>query len=109
VVASILPTLDFYGSIVAGRGDDCGGVLSSFQTDDQNVFGDDTCPSGISDVTGNPLLRPLDDNGGPTKTHAIRAASPAVDHVTTGPSLPDDQRGLPRPIQDSDAGSFERQ
>lgn len=102
--------LDFYGSIVAGRGDDCGGNLFAFSVDDQNVFGDAVCSPGIStDVTANPKLKGLADNGGPTKTHALKPASPAIDLVSTGPSLPVDQRGVVRPTQESDAGSFERQ
>ncbi|RIK61690.1 MAG: hypothetical protein DCC65_18555, partial [Planctomycetota bacterium] len=30
-------------------------------------------------ITGDPLLGPLADNGGPTKTHALLAGSPAID------------------------------
>jgi Right handed beta helix region len=103
-------SLDFYASIINGKGQDCGGNLDAFATDDQNVFGDPVCSPGIStDRTADPRLRRLAKNGGPTATHALRPNSPAIDLVTTGPSLPTDQRGRPRPLQASDAGSFERQ
>ncbi len=74
-----------------------------------------------SDLAGNtttpldPKLGPLQNNGGPTPTHALLASSPAIDAgksfgVTT------DQRGSPRPLifsgilnggDGSDIGAFE--
>ena len=74
----------------------------------------DTSGSGITGATGtgnllnvNPLLGPLADNGGPTKTHALLPGSPALDAgdpaITTGV----DQRGLPR-VVDGDAVSGAR-
>jgi hypothetical protein len=44
----------------------------------------------------DPQLGLLQDNGGPTTTHAPAQTSPAVDHGTSG-GLTTDQRGLPRP------------
>ena len=67
----------------------------------------------------DPMLGPLADKGGPTKTHALLAGSPAIDQGNSfGEST--DQRGLPRPsdfvgIPDategdgSDIGAFELQ
>ncbi len=46
----------------------------------------------------NPLLGPLQDNGGPTLTHALRPGSPALDAGNGGPNT--DQRGAPRPVDD---------
>ena len=66
-----------------------------------------TCVMTPDDVLGiDPLLGPLADNGGPTKTMALRAGSPAI-----GSALPDratgqDQRGVER--HDPDSGAFER-
>jgi hypothetical protein len=65
-----------------------------------------TCAVG-GDQTGtqyelDPALGPLRDNGGPTKTHALRPGSPAID---TGPDAPCpavDQRVSARP-RDGDA------
>ncbi len=101
--------LRLYGSIVTGRGSDCGAPAGVLDVNEQNVFGDVTCSPGIStDLRANPELRPLARNGGPTRTHALKASSPAIDFVSTGTSAPVDQRGVPRPPQESDAGSFER-
>jgi hypothetical protein len=57
----------------------------------------------------NPRLGPLALNGGPTRTMALLAGSPAVDQVPPDFSPPTDQRGFPRPINGAgDIGSFER-
>ncbi len=60
--------------------------------------------SGLTDgVNGNqvgslaspldPLLGPLQDNGGPTPTHALLAGSPAIDRGSNPAGLAEDQRG----------------
>jgi hypothetical protein len=65
----------------------------------------------------DPLLGPLANNGGPTRTCALRAGSPAIDKgKNCGPAT--DQRGAPRPFDfpsisnasggdGSDIGAFE--
>lgn len=50
----------------------------------------------------DPRLGPLADNGGPTPTHALRFDSPAIDAGHSGGATTD-QRGLPRPIDDTNA------
>jgi hypothetical protein len=59
----------------------------------------------------------LANNGGPTRTHALVAGSPAIDTVTDGTCPPpnQDQRGVKRPQDGNgdgaaicDTGSFER-
>ncbi|MDP2712400.1 MAG: LamG domain-containing protein [Solirubrobacteraceae bacterium] len=66
---------------------------------------------------GDPLLGPLDDNGGPTPTHAPRSGSPAIDAGTSA-GLTTDQRGRARPVDllgligvddAADIGALERQ
>jgi hypothetical protein len=54
----------------------------------------------------NPLLNPLGNYGGPTQTHRLYGASPAVDG---GQSLVNiiDQRGFPRPADGNNDGSAE--
>jgi hypothetical protein len=59
----------------------------------------------IGDLTNiDPLLGTLQDNGGPTKTHALLIGSPAIDGGSTectdakGNPLLIDQRGAPRPV-----------
>jgi hypothetical protein len=49
-------------------------------------------------ITGDPLLGPLADNGGPTLTHALLPGSPAIDAGINGRvpvAFPADQRGAP--------------
>jgi len=50
-----------------------------------------TLPVGT--ITFDPKLGPLAWNGGPTRTHAINAASPAIDAADNPINLPSDQRG----------------
>jgi len=63
-----------------------------------------------SPYTADPLLGPLQPNGGPTPTMALGAGSPAID-TGTG-CAPLDQRGLPRPDHGEatcDIGAYETQ
>jgi hypothetical protein len=68
-------------------------------------------------LTADPLLGPLADNGGPTRTMALLPGSPALD-AGSALGLSTDQRGLPRPHDfattanagdGSDVGAFELQ
>jgi CSLREA domain-containing protein/uncharacterized repeat protein (TIGR01451 family) len=88
---------------------DCGGVLSSRGYNLVPAEGGGCFFVGVrtGDVVGRPpLLGPLQDNGGPTPTHAPGAGSPAIDAgdpTAPGGSCPAaDQRGLARPL-DGDA------
>ena len=65
------------------------------------------CPgfSGAAIVTSTPRLGKLADNGGPTKTIALRRHSKAINHAGAG-SPPRDQRGHKR--HNPDIGAFER-
>jgi CSLREA domain-containing protein len=108
------------GSIIAGNsanlgGDDCGGTVLSAG---YNLFAaDGGCETVATDRTGDPMLGALADNGGPTRTHALDATSPAVDAVpggecvdVTGGPVTQDQRGVPRPQGTAcDIGAFERE
>lgn len=86
-------------------------LLGPLVTHGHNLFG--TGGSGLlfhsSDLVGvNPLLSPLQNNGGPTWTHALLPGSPAID-AGDNLSAPDtDQRGVAR-IQNGtiDIGAFE--
>lgn len=44
-------------------------------------------------VGQDPLLAPLQDNGGPTQTHSLLTDSPAIDHGSNADSQASDQRG----------------
>ncbi|MBW7917217.1 MAG: hypothetical protein H3C53_11115 [Trueperaceae bacterium] len=73
---------------------------------------------GANNVIGeDPLLGPLVDNGGPTRTMALSTGSPALDTVPAfacrddkGEPLTRDQRGEPRPAGAAcDIGAYESQ
>src|SRR5262249_25562801 len=56
----------------------------------------------------SPLLGPLADNGGPTRTMALQFNSPALNKIPAGSAPPVDQRGTARPFGGtSDLGAFE--
>jgi len=66
-----------------------------------------------TDITGaNPMLGPLQNNGGPTMTHALLAGSPAIDAGDCtdkdGTPVTNDQRGVSRPQgAGCDIGAYE--
>lgn len=83
--------------------DDGGGVIQ--WPDKKNSGSKDTpCTSGA--VFADPALGALADNGGPTKTMALAAGSPAIDVGGTCSEF--DQRGEPR-VGKCDSGAFEFQ
>lgn len=61
------------------------------------------------DVTADPLLLPLANNGGPTDTEALAAGSPALDRVPFANCPAEDQRGFARAFAGTgcDFGAFE--
>jgi hypothetical protein len=70
-----------------------------------NLIGNTSGATVSGDITGNqtnvdPLLGPLQDNGGPTQTQALMPGSPAIDKGSSGGSTTD-QCGFPRPIDNS--------
>lgn len=79
---------------------------SSFHLIGHNVIADGSCAFQGAQ-TGDPMLGPLADNGGPTLTHALLAGSPAIDagDNATCASLPTDQRGSPRSVDGNLDGS----
>ena len=69
-------------------------------------------------VNANPLLSPLQNNGGATQTRALLPGSPAIDKGSSS-GVATDQRGVGRPVDDpllanatggdgADIGAFER-
>jgi hypothetical protein len=62
---------------------------------------------GDPDGDPDPLLGPLQDNGGPTETHALLEGSLAIDGCTQC-TVNKDQRGIGRPQYDHcDVGAYE--
>jgi hypothetical protein len=113
-------TASLKNSIVANNsGGDCGGTLTS---NGYNVSSDGSCNfNGPGDMNNtNPLLGPLQNNGGPTQTMALLPGSLAIDAGNPsgctdgqGHLLKTDQRGQPRPDKEDpggcDIGAYERQ
>ncbi len=76
--------------------DTSGGAISNLA--DSIIAGG--CPSGSSCnnvIDSNPLLGPLQDNGGPTWTMRPLAVSPAIGAGSLAACTATDQRGVPRP------------
>jgi hypothetical protein len=108
---ALVGSVTLFASIVANPGPECGGEAGAVSSSGKNVVGDLTCgfnPGLGMDIEAGPRLKPLGDYGGPTRTHALKGSSPAIDHVTgCAPGV--DQRGVSRPQgAHCDAGSFER-
>jgi len=106
--------LDITNTIVADNtagttASDC--MLATIPTSDHNLSGDASCQfAGAGNLPGtNPQLGPLSDNGGPTDTMALPAASPAIDAGTDTGCPATDQRGTTRPQgTNCDIGAYER-
>ncbi|WP_412062190.1 choice-of-anchor Q domain-containing protein [Rubrivirga sp. IMCC45206] len=93
-------TAGFQGPDLQGR----------YGSDDHNVIS--TAPSAAAfpaqandQLSTDPLLEMLADNGGPTRTLALGAGSPAIDAGATALTI--DQRGEPRDDGSDDVGAFE--
>jgi hypothetical protein len=97
-------SIELTNNIVANNvGFDCiGDPVSSEYVSSRNLFSDAGCQVvTATDLTHtDPLLLPLDTNGGPTPSHALAPASPAID-AGGDDCLGTDQRGVARP-QDGD-------
>ena len=106
-------------TIIAGNTATTGApdVLGAVASQGHNLVGSDAGSSGwvASDLLNeDPLLGPLQDNGGPTLTHALLLGSPAIDAGDNTAALPTDQRGFARIIDGNldgtstiDIGAFE--
>ena len=72
-----------------------------------NLESADSCGlNGTGDkINVNPLLGPLQDNGGSTWTYALLTGSPAIDAGTNSGCPATDQRGVARPIDGNHDGS----
>ena len=103
--------LTFQNSIVANadNGSNCsynGGFVTS---SGNNLEDGNTCAfnNGGDIINSDPHLGPLQDNGGPTLTHALTPGSPALDKGNNAFCTPADQRDQPRPPTACDIGAYE--
>lgn len=83
----------------------CFGSLSGAGNMVSSPAGCSSFPAGPNVVPSDPRIRPLAANGGPTRTVALRAGSPAIGFANGCPAR--DQRGVKRPAN-CDSGAFER-
>ena len=108
-------------SIVANS-DSGGNCYGSMKSNGYNLSSDGSCNFNHAGDLNNhdPLLGPLENNGGPTQTMALSAGSPAIDAGNPsgctdgqGHLLTTDQRGMPRPDKEDsvgcDMGAYESQ
>ena len=99
-------SVTFKNTIVAnnlGSGNSCGNSGGTFTSLGYNLDSGSTCGfDQAGDLTDtDPLLGPLYDNGGATKTHALLLNSPAIDNGTESGRPSTGQRGFSR-SQDGD-------
>jgi hypothetical protein len=100
-------TATLTNTIVAGNGGD----IANFGTvsGNYNLIGDGSGISGgTGNLTGDPMLAPLGDYGGPTQTMALLPGSPAIGAGTADGAPNNDQRNEPR-IGHVDIGAFQSQ
>jgi len=130
-------SVSLQNTIVAGNRDpdapDCASANNGvFVSGGYNLIGDATGCNfnpvlgdqvGTSAAPIDPILGPLQGNGGPTQTHALLTGSPAIDRGNPsgcidekGNPLTQDQRGAPRPVDGNgdgvvvcDIGAYELQ
>jgi hypothetical protein len=77
-------------------------------TDGGANISSDASLKGTSGKRIDPKIDSLANNGGPTKTMALKTGSPAIDAGDDSAAPDTDQRGVPRPIGSaSDIGAFE--
>lgn len=112
-------TVTIKNSLVGNNtnGDDCS-ISGTFTATGVNFATDASCPGFTQKTAADLNLGPLQDNGGPTHTHALQAGSAAIDAVPagqctdlSGTPVTTDQRKFSRPFPPGglcDAGAYER-
>ena len=91
---------------------ECYGAIASAAYNLINEYESNMCVFTFDPPVGNilnvdPLLGPLQDNGGLTQTHALKFSSPAIDSASTSCYSAWDQRGVARPFDADGDGTAE--
>jgi len=95
-------------AIFAGGTENCGGFVALVSLGHNLEQGTSCGFAGPGDIHGHARLRPLADNGGPTKTHALRRRSKAINRGKNADCTSTDQRGVRRPQgKRCDIGAYE--
>ncbi len=97
-------SIEMVNSIIAGTdyGVNCAGAVTQSGL---NLSDDGSCTGFL---IADPLLGALQDNGGPTLTHALQRGSPALDAAAGEVCPPVDQRSITRPAGLAcDLGAYE--
>ena len=104
IINSGAGTVTLKNTIVSDNsGGNCSGAIASAGN---NLESANTCGLGAGELFDtDPLLAPLESNGGPTKTHNLRTDSPAVDSGDDTACPATDQRGVTRPLDGDDDGT----
>jgi predicted outer membrane repeat protein len=91
-------TATLYNNIFANSesGGECGFWGTIYHSGSNNLV-EDGSAACVPSLTGDPLLGPLDDNGGPTLTMALLPGSPVIDAGNDANCPSTDQRGILRP------------
>ena len=97
----LMGTATLYNTIIAGstRGEDC--RSNQPITGANYLIADGSCGATR---TGDPMLGPLQDNGGGILTHALLPGSPAIDAADAAACPSTDQRGSARPLDGNGDG-----
>ena len=112
------PTIDFLNNLVANNtGENCyqiGTKTGAYNATENpvgyNISSDSSCGFWRTGdrINTDPQVGTLQDNGGPTFTHALLYGSPAIDAGTATNAPAIDQRGVSRPQgSEIDIGAFE--
>ena len=103
----------FFGNVFVPVVGECKGfgIISNGNNLMENYDTSHCVVTGIAPTLADPKLGPLQNNGGPTQTHALLAGSPAIDagnpngcRDNLGALLTTDQRGFPRPVDGNNDG-----
>jgi hypothetical protein len=96
-------------NIAKGAPSDCAAAGGAIASHGHNIHQSGACGlAGAGDKSANPMLGPLADNGGPTRTMAVIFGSPAIDGGDPAACPATDQRGVRRPQGTvCDVGAFE--